>query len=412
MLSFDPVLSELELLHSHRSTLESFGKKVDEKAKSLRSAEILFGAKKADWDNVADLAAELKANSESIVVLSEGLCDTLFRAVSSLCSPLYPREGSTNIHFFSSNVHGESLESLAQWMVGRKVSLFLAYHNTPSDRLFWVFRVLLKALSEGRNPDEVNRRVVVSTGEPATESERWAQSSPYRTVSFPPRCASRYLFFCEPTALLLSLMGLTAWSYIEGGRSFFRQYDKKAEIEDPILAYAALREVQLAEHHRETLVLPDQTYADFGLWWRVMTEDTRQMFAEESNDGLVWCGRVIKENATPTRQHWITEIAVESTHKLEAHSCENHDPPCTVSKISGWTELEHLYRKKVDQQRKEKGYAQPCIRIGLRRRDPFCIGGLFCFFESAVAASHRLAESSDNFSLLSPHNLSASGVTA
>jgi hypothetical protein len=411
MLNFSPVFSGLDLLHSHRSTLESFGKKVDEKAKSLRSAEILFAAKKAEWDDVAELAAELKANSESVVILTEGLCETMFRAVAAVCAPFYPETQGVKIHILSSNLHGESLENLARWIVGRKVSLFLAYHNTPSDRLFWTFRILLKAMSEGRHPDEVNRRVVVTTGEPATDSERWAQSSPYRTVSFPPRCASRYLFFCEPTALLLSLMDLSAWSYIEGGRSFFRQFDKKAEIEDPILAYAALREVQLAEHHRETLVLPDQTYEDFGLWWRVMTEDSRHLFAEESNDGLIWCGRVLKENAAPTRQHWVTEIAVDSTHKLEAETNGKHDPPSSVGSISGWNELEHLYRKRVDRQREDKGYAQPCVRISLRRRDPFCIGSLFCFFESVVAASQRLAESSDNFSLLVPHDLKASGAT-
>jgi hypothetical protein len=412
MLSFSPVLSGLESLHSHRSTLESFGKKVDEKAKSLRSAEILFAAKKADWDNVDELANELKANSETILILTEGLCENLFRAVTSMCSPLFVESDRIPIEILSSSLHSESLANLAKWIVGRKVSLVLAYHNTPSDRLFWAFRVLLKALGQGRHPDEVNRRVIVTTGVAATESERWAQSSPYRTVSFPPRCASRYLFFCEPTALLLSLMNLTAWSYVEGGRSFFRQFDKKTELDDPILAYAALREVQLAEHHRETLVLPDGTYANFGQWWRVMTEDSRHLFAEESNDGLVWCGRVLKENATTTRQHWVTEIAVESSHQLEAETTENHDPPSSTGAISSWNELEHMYRKKVEEQREDKSYAQPCVSIGLRRRDPFCIGALFCFFESVVAASHRLAETSDNFSLLTPHNLATSGATA
>ncbi|MCA9776339.1 MAG: hypothetical protein KC800_06470 [Candidatus Eremiobacteraeota bacterium] len=412
MLSFSPALSGLEILHSHRSTLESFGKKVDEKAKNLRSAEILFAAKKADWDAISELSQELKANSDTILILTEGLCESLFRAVKAFCSPVLPDPKGTRVEILSSALHGESLEALTRWIVGRKVSLVLVYQNTPSERLFWTFRVLLKALSQGRHPDEVHRRVIVSTGEAASSSESWAQRSPFRTISFPPRCASRYLFFCEPTALLLSLMDLTAWSYVEGGRSFFRQFDKKAEIEDPILAYAALREVQLAEHHRETLVLPDETYAPFGEWWKALTEDSRSLFAEESNDGLVWSGRVMKETATATRQHWVTEIAVESSHQLETTDDKQSNPPTELEKLSGWVELEHLYKKRVDQQREGKSYAQPWIRVGLRRRDPFCIGGIFCFFESVVAASHRLAETSDNFSLLKPHDLATSEVTA
>ncbi|MFA5504025.1 MAG: hypothetical protein WC314_11625 [Vulcanimicrobiota bacterium] len=412
MLSFNPVLSGLDILQSHRSALESFGKKVDEKTKTLRAAEILFAAKKAEWDTIGELASELKANSETVLILAEGLCETLFRSVLATCSGSPTETSRPAIKLLSSTLHGESLEQWAHWMVGKKVSLILAFYNAPSDRLFWTFRVLLKALSQGRHPDEVKRRVVVSSGEPASESESWANRSRFRTISFPPRCANRYLFFTQPTALLLSLIGANAWSYVEGGRSFFRQFDKKVEIEDPILAYAALREVQLAEHHRETLVLPDETYADFGCWWRLLTEDSRQLFAEESNDGLVWAGRVMKENAGVQRQHWVTEIAIESTHPLEFDADLQHPPPSSLPAISNWAEVEHLYKRRVDQQREGKGYAQPSIRIGLRRRDPFCLGGVYCFFESAVAASHKLGESSDLYSLQTPHALATSEVTA
>ena len=120
----------------------------------------------------------------------------------------------------------------------------------------------------------------------------------------------------------------------------------------------------------------------------------------------------MKETATATRQHWVTEIAVESSHQLETTDDKQSNPPTELEKLSGWVELEHLYKKRVDQQREGKSYAQPWIRVGLRRRDPFCIGGIFCFFESVVAASHRLAETSDNFSLLKPHDLATSEVTA
>ena len=149
-------------------------KKVDEKAKNLRSAEILFAAKKADWDAISELSQELKANSDTILILTEGLCESLFRAVKAFCSPVLPDPKGTRVEILSSALHGESLEALTRWIVGRKVSLVLVYQNTPSERLFWTFRVLLKALSQGRHPDEVHRRVIVSTGEAASSSESWA----------------------------------------------------------------------------------------------------------------------------------------------------------------------------------------------------------------------------------------------
>lgn len=413
MLSFSPSLSGLESLNSHRSTLESFGKKVDEKAKSIRAAEILFAAKKADWDSVAELALELRANSEMIIILTEGMCERLFQAVVSVCPSVYSAQGKPSVQLVSSNLHSESLKSLADSVVGRKVSLFLAFHSTPSERLFWCFRVLLQALHRGRHAEEVKRRVVVTTGEAATEWERWAQRSPFRTISFPPRCANRYLFFCEPTALLMNFLGLSAWSYVEGGRSFLRQYDKAMETEDPVLAYAALREVQLAEHHRETLVLPDETYSGFGRWWLALTEDSRRAFAEEVNDGLVWTGAVMKEGGTGARLHWVTEIALDSDSQFDLQaSLKDAIPPSRCPGLKAWSELESLYRGIVNDQRTGHGYAQPSIRVNLRRRDAFCLGALFCFFESVVSASHRLAETADNLSMYTPHQLSVTSVGA
>lgn len=410
MLSFSPVLSGIESLNSHRSTLESFGKKVDEKAKSLRSAELLFACKKADWDACGELAAELSANSTGILVLTEGLCERLLRAVVATCGNHLPTENGVDLRIISSGLQSESLKSLAQSIEGQKVSLFLAFQGRPSERLIWSFRVLVQALSVGRHPDELSRRIVVCSGEAASEWELWAQNCSYRTVSFPHRCAGRYLFFSEPTAFLLSLLGRTNWSYVEGGRSFFRQFDKVTETEDPVFAYSALREVQLAEHYRETLVLPDETYQDFGLWWRLITEDSRKLFVEESNDGLLWTGSVMKELAASGRQHWVTEIAVESESEFQLSPPAEEDkdsPPMSCSDLSGWKELEKLYRQQVDGQRSGAAYASPAVRIGLRRRDPFCIGALFAFFESVVSTSHRLAETSDSFNLCTPHPLEA-----
>lgn len=412
MLSFSPALSELESLNSHRSTLESFGKKLDEKSKNLRSIELLFSAKKADWDAVIEMAEEFEANSDRVIVLTEGLCEKLFGAVHSVCSRVSSGR-SLKVEVVSSNIQTDSLHLLAQGCHGKKVSVFVAVQTAPSERLIWCLRVLLAALSKERHPDEVSRRVIITTGPAASEWERWAQSSPYRTLSFPHRCAGRYLFFSEPTALLLSLMGFTPWNFVEGARSFVRQYDKLAEIDDPMFAYAALREVQLAEHHRETLVLPDETFLGFGRWWRILTEDSRRLFAEEVNDAIVWSGPVMRETPAPGRGHWVTEISLDSESELVLDTSKDIClPPLVAEEVADFTDLEARYRRQIDRQREESGYAQPSIRIGLRRRDPFCLGAFFAFFETVVCASHKLAETADSFSLYKPHQVQGAEVSA
>lgn len=414
MLAFSPSLAKLDTLNSHRSTLESFGKKVEEKAKALRSAELLFGAKKAEWDGMSELAGELRANSDEVIVLCEGMAEALVRAVISTCTVGHRETNEIKVTPISSNLHLESLKNLGARLKGRRVSLLVLVQGLPSDRMVWCFRILLDALSQARHPDEVKRRVVVATGQPASPWERWAQGSSYRTVSYPHRCSGRYLFFSEPTALLLHLLGLPAWSYVEGGRSFFRQYDKMAETNDPVFAYAALREVQLAEHHRETLVLADESYIHFGRWWRVLTEESRKLFCEESHDGVLWFGSVMKEGASAGRLHWVTEIALEANVEVDVNLKEGDrdTPPLSYPEHTDWEAMETSYRQASSKEREGPGYSQPTVRISLRRRDPFCVGSLFAFFESVVCASHKLAETGDSFALLTPHVIGSSGVRA
>jgi len=410
MLRFSPDLRGLELLHSHRSTLESFGKKVDDKVKSLRAAELLFALKKADFDEAEEVAQEFRANSDRVILLSEGLTHTLLSATHSICMPMSEEEGPA-LELYSSAIQSDRLRNLAQSIKGRRVSLVLAFHGPPSDRLVWAFRYLLAAIKEKRHPEEANRRVVVTTGQAASKWEMWAQSSPFRTLSFPPRCAGRYLFFSEPLAFFLSLMGQRAWSFVEGGRSFFRQYDKVSETEDPIFAYSALREVQLAEHYRETLVLPDESFRGFGTWWRCLTEDSRRLFAEESNDGIVWTGIVNRELASSNRLHWVTELAVDHQCGEEGElKLDDQNPPPFQREFSDLVALDKVYRDTLDRHRSDGSYAQPCVRLTLRRLDPFCVGALFAFYESVVSTCHRLAETSDQFTLLAPREMDSSEV--
>lgn len=413
ILSFSPDLSGLELLQSHQSTLESFGKKLNEKTKSIRAAEVLFAAKNADWIRSVELAEEIAANSDRVIVLAEGLCDHLFQAVTGL-AVLPKLEGRRpSVELLSSDCHSGLLKRIADSVVGSRVTIFFAFHNEPSERLLWCFRVLVRALSRDRHPDEVARRVITTGGESASKWEAWSQKSGYRTVTFPPRCAGRYLFFSEPTALLLSLLGFSSWDFVEGGRSFFRQWEKAIEANDPMLAYAALREVQLAEHNRETLVLPDGSFRGFGQWWEMMTEDTRRCFTEETNDALVWCGTVMKQRPPRERLYWVTELLIGSEDEPDSSVEEGSVvPPIQLEKTEGWNAMETLYRERIDNERHSGGYARPTVAIALRQRDPFCIGALFAFFEAVVSVSHRLAETSEVFNTLSPHDLTSIGTRA
>lgn len=416
ILEFSPDFAGLEQLQSHCSTLEAFGKKVEQKSKSLRSVELLFSIRKADWEPVTELAGEILANSKGLVVLSEGLAETLFRATVSALAPSPTKGNSFPTEIVSSSLKQDSVGRLAQKFRDEPWTLMVAVHDKPSVRLIAIFKILREAMAENRHPDEASRRILIATCEASSDWELWGRNLGHRNLAFLPRSAGRYLFFTEPNALLIALLGLAPWACIEGGRSLFRRYEKIGELADPVLGYGALREVQLTEHYKETLVIPDETFKPFGEWWSQLTEDSRRIFSEENNDGLVWSGRVMQEHASPGRRHWITEIHLESIAELSLPTRTAHEAmpgDSSLGNIESLKSLDRAYAASLKKHRTLPTYAPPSVDIFVRRGDPHCLGGLFAFFEGVVSVSNRLAEASEHYRLATPlpFDIAVGGMT-
>lgn len=401
ILSLDPPLSDEPLLKGHKATLEAFGKKVEDKQKSMRSVEVLLAARQATWNGLSELTEEVAANNKAVVVLTEGLAESTVRAAlgifegASLARPRLP------IRVISSSLGTEALGRLCEELVSEPVTLCVMFHENPSPRLLWCYRLLYSYLAQDRQPEELRRRVILAAGEATSTWGDWARRSGFRTLAFPDRCAGRYLFFSEPIAFILQLAGVPAWQCVEGGRSFVRGFDKAAGLADPILAYSALREVQLSECCRETLMVPDETFRDFARWWRLLGEDSRQEFAEDRGESGILLGAVMLERAPEKGRQWVTEVRVEGDRELQVEALHESalDPWPEASKRH-WAPLEPHYEDALDHQRADEAHAKPSVRLRVRRCDAMSVGALFAFFEAAISASHRLADLDDGWDLL------------
>lgn len=391
ILQLSPDLSGLDLIKGHKVALEGFGKKLDDKAKNWRSIEVLMSAKLPAWNALDELAEEMKANNDVIIVLTEGLVEAVVRAALSLFSPT--KTENLNLRVVSSSISNESLWSLLHRLRKQRVSILFAFHGEPSDRLLWCFEQLYRHLSQGRRKEEVQRRVVVAGGKSWLD---WAKKQGLRSLNFPERSAGRYLFFSEPVALALLLSGVPAWQCVEGGRSFVRTFDKKVGSSDQILAYAALREIQLTERCRESLLVPDDTFADFANWWILMSEDSRQEITEDQGESRIQVGSVLRERSPEKGRRWLTEIVLElGQEPLPSEGASTLNWPKAVRT---WGSSEPRYESILNQS--DTGQAQPGMRVALRRLDPMSIGALFAFFEGVASASHKLADLDDAWDLL------------
>ena len=406
ILSLDPQLSDEPLLKGHKAALEAFGKKVDEKQKNLRSVEVLFSARKTSWESIAELTEEIMANNKGLVVLTEGLAENVLRAPLSLFDGGVLGRPSFSIRVASSSLGTEALGRLCEELVTQPVTLCVVFYDDPSPRLLWCYRLLYSCLAQRRQPEELRRRVILAAGESSTNWGDWARKSGFRTLAFPERCAGRYLFFSEPVGFILQLAGVPAWQCVEGGRSFLRSFDKVGGLADPILAYSALREVQLSERCRETLMVPDETFRDFARWWRLLGEDSRQEFAEDQGESQILLGAVMLERAPEKGRQWVTEVRVEGDRQLQVEALDEStlDPWPEASKRH-WAPLEPHYDLALDHQRSDKAHAQPCVRLRVRRCDALSVGALFAFFEGVVSVSHKLADLDDSWELLRARGL-------
>ena len=394
ILHLDPSLDGLSLLKGHKVALEGFGKKLDEKVKSWRSLEVLMSLKLPSWEALSELSDEIRANNDMVIVLSEGLIEAVFRAAVSL----FPasRSESTSLSVIGSSVSNDTLNSLLSKVENQRVSLFLAFHGEPSERILWCFERLYEQLARGRQKEEVQRRVFVAGDNTWLD---WAKKQGFRGLTFPDRCAGRYLFFSEPVGLALMLSGVPAWRCVEGARSLVRGFDKKAGTADQILAYSALREIQLADRCRESLLIPDESFLNFSRWWRLLSEDSRQEFAEDQGESRVQVGSVLRERDPEKGRQWLTEIVLESSQTPPAPSTPSKQASLSWPKsVRAWGGAEPLLGPFVKPT--DPGYNQPHVRLLLRRLDPMTIGALFAFFEGVISASHKLADLDDAWDLL------------
>jgi hypothetical protein len=406
ILQLDPFLADEPLIAGHRAALEAFGKKLEDKQRALRSVDVLFNARAAAWEALAELTEEVAANNRAVVVLTEGLAESTLRAALSIFEGAALERPGLSLRVVSSSLGTEALKRLSEELVSHPVSLCVMFHSEPSPRLLWCYRLLYSCLARGRHQDELRRRVVLAAGESSSNWGTWARKSGFRTLVFPERCAGRYLFFSEPLAFILQLAGIPAWQCVEGGRSFLRAFDKAPGLADPTLAYAALREVQLSERCRETLMVPDETFRDFARWWRLLGEDSRQEFAEDRGESQILLGAVMQERAPEKGRQWVTEIKVEGDRELQVEALdEDALAPWPDASKRSWAPLEPHYEAALDRQRGDEAHSGPCVRLRIRRCDAMSVGALFAFFEAAIAASHRLADLDDEWDLLQAREL-------
>lgn len=386
--------------------MDPFGKKLEDKQRQLRSLEVLFAARVSGWDAVGELTGEILANNQAVVVLTEGLAESTLRAALSLFEGASLDRSELSLRIVSSSLGTEALARLSQQLVSSPVALCVVFHDKPSPRLLWCYRLLYSCLARGRSAEELQRRVIIAAGESSSEWGAWARKSGFRTLFFPERCAGRYLFFSEPIALILSLAGVAAWQCVEGGRSFLRSFDKQGGLADAVLAYAALREVQLSEPCREAMMVPDETFRDFARWWRLLSEDSRQEFSEGRGENSILLGAALLERAPEQGHQWVTEVKVEGDRQLQVEALDDSTLlPWPDASRRPWSPLEPHYEAALDQQRAGDGHASPSVRLRLRRCDALSVGALFAFFETAVSASHRLADLDESWDLLQARGL-------
>lgn len=408
ILDLHPPLSQLPALQSYKTPLQELGRKLEDKQRCIRALEVLYGAKSAGWSAVSELAAEIKANSQVYIVLTEGFVEAAARAVTTLLQPSEANLGKISLTMISSNTSNDVLERIGKEIETAPTTLIVLFYGEPSPRLLWCYRLLYSHLVLGRHPEEIKRRVILAAGETTSPWTTWARSSGFRTLAFPENSGGRYLMFSEPIALLLALSQVSPWPYVEGARSFMRHSDRQSGLDDPIFAYAALRELHLSEAN-ESLHVPDQSFRAFGDWWALLGDETRRAFSDGQSDARTIMDTVLKPTYNSNHIQWRTKIEVLSDHSVQVPAIDASCPtPWPKASRRDWSALEPYYQKALNLEYEGLGYLQPSPSLLLRRRDATSVGALFAFFEVATSVAHQLCDRQESNPILTVRPINSS----
>lgn len=374
--------------------IQTVGHKLDEKQKSLASLAAPFSVREMDLKELVRIARELSANSDLVVVLASGMTSHTSRCALEALSPPGPQSG-TEVIFAGEHLSSDFYCSLLEVVKGRKFSVIALTPGPASFELRSALRLMYGALRKNFGPEECQRRLVLCA--PGTERIFQGLGSEYgfRIIKLSERFQTPYLAFSPIGLLPLACAGIDVEPFLDGGRSLARSMDKQSFEENDCFQFAALREVLTSDGRTECICLPDPRFAALGRWWRQLMNVTHALLHPQHNFPSDF---VANDSHYVGHSQWEEGANWWETHVRVAQPAAPLPMATPEMEVDGLTDFaEHDFSQIANQllegvEQDHAGRGIPQLRLTIPKLDPYGLGALICFMETAANLNQRLAE--------------------
>lgn len=359
--------------------------------------------RRTDRQEVARIRAaaqRVRETATAFVVVGIGGSYLGARAAIEMLLPLYrnelapERRGGPRIYFLGNHLSPAVTSELLTLLEQEDVVINVISKSGTTTEPALAFRLLREQLARRYGPEEMRRRILVTTDREKGALRKLATEEGYATFVIPDDVGGRYSVLTPVGLLPMAVAGIDVESVLAGAAAAVEWWTKPEVGNNEAYRYAALRNI-LARKGRqvELLVNFDPHLHTFGEWWKQLFgesegKDNKALYPASADftTDLHSLGQYIQEGA---------RILIETVLHLE-----NQGPdlviPAETTDIDGLEYLagrtlghvnEMAFRGTVEA---HVGGGVPVIQLHLAERSAQLLGQLFFFFEVACAISGYL----------------------
>lgn len=239
----------------------------------------------SELKHIKAVAEQIRNQSDVLVIVGIGGSYLGTRAVLELLhSPNYNLLGRTGpqIFFAGNSLSSDAWNDLRSLLQDKEVSINVISKSGSTIETSAAYLLLRNFMFEKYSPEEVSRRVFVTTDPEQGILRQLAKTEGYETFPIPSNIGGRYSVLTAVGLLPLAVSGIDIDALLDGAREMRQELSKSGE-QNIAWQYAAARHAFYGEGKQiELLVSHDPYVRCFGEWWK-------QLFGEsegKNNLGL------------------------------------------------------------------------------------------------------------------------------
>lgn len=342
-----------------------------------------------DLDRIGAIAADLRARSDALAVVGIGGSYLGARAVIEALAP----PGAPAVHFAGQNLSARYHADLLASLAGKRVAVNVVSKSGTTTEPAVAFRLLKAQVERTAGADAARDLIVATTDRRRGALRPLAERAGYRTLPIADDVGGRYSVLSPVGLLPIAYAGIDLRALRQGALDCARAADEPDPIKNPVLAYAAARNLLYGQGYLIEALASFEPRLHFALeWWKQLFgesegKDRMALFpaSVEFTTDLHSMGQYFQEGRRALIETFLWIEEGEPDLPLPAGDDADELGYLTGQPLSA---INRAAYQATALAHREGGV--PNLTLALPRLDAYHLGALLYFFERACGVSGYL----------------------